>query len=231
MPTLDQILEKIKPHRRDAFMPNTVETTGEHNAEDKFGGLPYLRNAEDWPRCSNCNKHMQLFVQLDLSRLPQQKGKGLAQFFYCTTMSPQCEVDCEAWFPNTTSTKARLIEVNGPSATVTPEIDEVFAEQRIAGWERRDDYPNSEELGELGIELDDDEQDLYLESDYPLAGDKLFGWPHWIQGVEYHLDDSSLFVQIDSECHVPFMFGDCGCAHLTRSNDDPAEMAFGWACG
>jgi len=226
------LLDKIAPHRRDTWVPEVKETEAQHSADDKFGGLPYLRNENDWPRCTSCGKHMQLFVQLDLSRLPEKKGKGLAQFFYCTNSNPQCEVTCEAWYPNTTSTHSRLVEVNGPSATVQMDmIAELFPEKRITGWERQDDYPNPDELDELGVRLEEEEHDELIDAEFPISGDKLFGWPHWVQGVEYHLEDSELFVQIDSENNVPFMFGDVGCGHLTRKKDDPSAMAFGWACG
>jgi uncharacterized protein YwqG len=225
------ILDKISPFKRNTWLPETKDVPAEHSADDKFCGLPYLRDENDWPRCTNCGKQMQLFIQLDLSRLPEKKGKGLAQFFYCTNNDVNCELACEAWFPNTTSMHARLIEVNGTSAIAEKDILEIYPEKRITSWERSDDYPNYEELFKLGLKLTDDEADEYLEGDFPITGDKLFGWPNWVQGVEYHLPDSELFVQIDSECHVPFMFGDCGCGHVTRKKDDPAEMTFGWACG
>jgi hypothetical protein len=39
-----------------------------------------------------------------------------------------------------------------------------------------------------------------------------------------------LLFQLDSEDHVPFMFGDAGCGHLTRCPEHPDVVTFGWAC-
>jgi hypothetical protein len=36
--------------------------------------------------------------------------------------------------------------------------------------------------------------------------------------------------QVDSEDHVPFMFGDAGCGHVTQCPDHKEVVAFGWAC-
>jgi hypothetical protein len=65
--------------------------------------------------------------------------------------------------------------------------------------------------------------------------DKLGGWPMWIQGVEYPRCPQcdrlmSYIFQIDSQDHVPYMFGDAGCAHLTRCERHPEVLGFGWAC-
>jgi hypothetical protein len=65
--------------------------------------------------------------------------------------------------------------------------------------------------------------------------DKLGGWPMWVQGVEYPRCPQcnqlmSYLFQIDSEDHVPYMFGDAGCGHLTRCEQHPEVLGFGWAC-
>jgi hypothetical protein len=65
--------------------------------------------------------------------------------------------------------------------------------------------------------------------------DKLAGWPCWIQGVEYpncpRCGRRMIHVfQLDSEDHVPFMFGDVGCGHITQCPDHNEVVAFGWAC-
>ena len=40
----------------------------------------------------------------------------------------------------------------------------------------------------------------------------------------------ALVFQVDSEDHVPFMFGDTGCGHVTQCPDHKDVVAFGWAC-
>lgn len=65
--------------------------------------------------------------------------------------------------------------------------------------------------------------------------DKLLGWPAWIQDVEYPSCPRcgrvmEYFFQIDSEDHVPHMFGDLGCGHVSYCPDHPDVLAFEWAC-
>ena len=65
--------------------------------------------------------------------------------------------------------------------------------------------------------------------------DKLGGWPFWVQGPEYPScptcgDRMRLVLQLDSEDHVPYMFGDGGVGHITQCSAHPHVVAFGWAC-
>jgi hypothetical protein len=69
----------------------------------------------------------------------------------------------------------------------------------------------------------------------PRMGDKLAGWPAWVQGVEYPRcplceETMGLVFQIESEGHVPFRFGDSGTGHITRCRTHPNLVAFSWAC-
>lgn len=90
----------------------------------------------------------------------------------------------------------------------------------------------------LGIDLGvSEELDEFLEREKltALPGDKLYGWPYWVQSVEYPSDRKTgalmqLLFQIDSDINVPYMWGDSGVGHLTQSPDDADELAFGWAC-
>ena len=66
-------------------------------------------------------------------------------------------------------------------------------------------------------------------------GDKLAGWPAWIQGVEYPScpkceQQMRLVFQLDSDDHLPFMFGDVGTGHITQCPEHLEVVAFGWAC-
>jgi len=229
-------LEKFK---RKAFLPITKETTNTFSDKSKIGGFPYLRNDDDWPKCPNCNKNMQLFLQLNLEELPLKKQKGLIQLFYCTTTQPLCESDLEAFFPFSKSVECRKIRVNGKSAFVEPSIDELFDEKLIVNWTPKEDYPHPEEYTQLGINLDLDDGVYELmeqrEIGLPLEKDKLFGWPYWIQSVEYPFDRETekqmeMLFQFDSEDNLPHMFGDAGIGHLTQSPDNDNELGFGWAC-
>ena len=234
----EEILAKLAPYKRKAYFPVVREIANTFSPYSKMGGFPYLRNESDWPVCPNCSQHMQLFVQLDMNTVPERKSSGLIQLFYCTNLDGECEGTNDGYEPFSTNSVRRLIEVSGPSARIEPTMDEIYPEKLITAWEPKDDYPNTEEFEDLGIDIDlSDEVNELLENENltPLPGDKLFGWPYWVQGVEYPADRKTgkqmeLIFQIDSEVNLPYMFGDSGVGHLTQSPDDKNELAFGWAC-
>lgn len=241
--TIEQAFEKaiqqLNNFKRTAYIPTSIEQKPSFSAKSKFGGLPYLRHSADWPVCPNCKRHMQLFIQLDLEHLPVEQKQGLLQLFYCTNLEPLCEVDMEAFFPFAKSVECRIIEVRGPSAEIEPNIEELFNERQISGWTPKDDYPHFEEYEQLGIELElEDEVFELMESrgmGLPIEDDKLFGWPYWVQSVEYPYDRQTatqmeLLFQLGVEDNLPYMFGDAGIGHLTQSPDNKEELAFGWAC-
>ncbi len=240
-----QIPAEILQHARTAFMPVTKEEQGALTAT-KFGGRPWLAEGEEWPVCPNCEQPMQLFAQLNLDELPEgvptAYGSGLVQFFYCMSSDPLCEVDCEAFFPFADSVVARHIpDATGPANDAAHGPQDIFPERVVTGWEPVEDYPNWEELTwNLGVEIDEDEFDFdaYYDTDNarPRGGDKLGGWPDWVQSVEYPDcpecgERMELLLQVDSEDNVPHMFGDLGCGHLTRCPNHAHVLAFGWACG
>ena len=229
----------LNKYKRTAYIPIVAEQENEFSDKSKIGGFPYLRTESDWPVCPNCQKNMQLFLQLNLEDLPEKKEKGLIQLFYCTNSEPHCESDREAFFPFSESVNCRRIESNGVSAKTEPVMDEIFREKLILTWEAADDYPHFEEYDDLGIMLDieDDLYDLLEERNMgtTIAKDKLFGWPYWVQSVEYPFDRKTekqmeLLFQLDSEDNLPYMFGDAGIGHLTQSPDNKDELGFGWAC-
>jgi uncharacterized protein YwqG len=181
---------------------------------------------------------MQLFLQLNLSELPENRSEGLIQLFYCTNHENDCENLNEGYMPFSENSVCRKISAAGPSAECEPEIDEVYPEMEIVGWEAKDDYPHFMEFHELGIELellDEVWQMLQSSGMTPLPYDKLFGWPLWAQESEYYpIDRNSgtrmkMLFQIASEQNLPYMFGDTGVGHLTQSSDNENELAFSWA--
>ncbi len=233
----DEWIKRLRPFARDSWIPKTEPCRAEHSPHTKFGGLPYLTNTSPWPECPHCQHHLQLFVQVNLQDLPKSRDKGLIQLFYCTNSEPHCESDLEAYFPFSPAVVCRHISLKGNSLQVVPRIEELFEEKRVVGWERFTDYPHREEYEALGLGEPDEEIDEWLyERGYQAAeGDKLLGWPHWVQGPEYPNDRKTgepmkLFFQLDSEVNLPFMFGDSGVGHLMISTNDQGELAFGWAC-
>jgi uncharacterized protein YwqG len=236
---MNEIPPSLIPYKRKAWKPLTAEGDSLRTSS-KFSGTPWLAKGEPYPECQNCGKPMQLFLQLNLKDLPGpllgQFGEGLLQMFYCIGPDSNCEANCQAFFPFAKSTLLRVIEPAGEAE----EIDEAlladhFPAKTITGWQEHDDYPNWEECRELGLELTDAELGA-VEEDFPVSGDKLGGWPHWIQAVEYPDcpvcgETMGLVFQLDSEDNLPYMFGDVGCGHITQCKTHKEQVAFGWACG
>ncbi|MEL7001305.1 MAG: YwqG family protein [Bacteroidota bacterium] len=235
---LEEALKTITNFKRTAYIPQVKVVKPTFNTKSKIGGLPYLRSKEDWPVCPNCQNQMTLFLQLNLAELPEHPSDGLIQLFYCTNKDPMCESDMDAYLPFSKSVVCRKIDVSGKSAIIKPTGIDIFEEKEIVNWEPKDDYPHFEEYYNLGIETEitDELYDLLEEANIgPLTGEKLFGWPHWIQGKENPSDrntstEMELLFQLDSEINLPYMFGDMGIGHLTQSPDNSEELAFGWAC-
>ncbi len=235
---LDKIPSAVIPYKRKAWKPIVEESDGSVLAS-KFSGIPYLMKDEEYPRCQNCDKPLQLFIQLNLDELPaslrKDFGNGLLQMFYCTSEEPLCEVECQAFFPFAKSVLIRIIQPEDGAAFLGILSENLFPPKLIIGWDEIEDYPNSEEGESLGIELEEDEWDLMIEA-FPQIGDKLAGYPAWVQGVEYPNcplcgETMHLLFQIDSEDNLPYMFGDVGWGHITQCKNHSEQLAFGWACG
>lgn len=67
------------------------------------------------------------------------------------------------------------------------------------------------------------------------TGDKLAGWPTWVQNPEYpscpRCESQMVYVfQLDSEDNLPYMFVDVGRGHITQCPRHLDVVAFGWAC-
>lgn len=227
---------RLDPYRRPCWIPQAEDGDGAVQAS-KFSGVAALLPGESWPACPNCSQPMQLFLQLHAADLPDgfaaPWGEGILQFFYCTTSKPCCEVQCKAWDPFSHSTLLRIVPATaGSSATQLPAT--ALPARHIAGWERQDDLPSGEELRSFGFSLEEEEE--ISESDYSRKGDKLAGWPFWLQSMEYPECPEcgagmKLLFQIDSNGNLDYMFGDAGCGHLTYCEKHPHVLAFGWACG
>ena len=238
------LARRMAPLRRTAWVPVVQEGDGERGAS-KFSGQPWLAPGEAWPPCGNCGKPMQLFLQLRARDLPAAAGDvlegGTFQLFYCTGDEPHCEGDCEAFFPNAASTLLRIVhpdegEDGEPLAGGGPE--DPFPPRRITGWTEAADYPDVQEIEEremLDPPLGDEESGPLYDSGFARQRDKLLGWPSWVQGIEYPDCPEcgrtmELLFQVDSEDHLPYMFGDVGTAHVTQCPAHRKRLAFGWAC-
>jgi uncharacterized protein YwqG len=177
---------------------------------------------------------------------------GLLQIFYCL----QCD---DGWAPFAASQLARVVHPAGftPEPSVPPDAA-LFPAKIITGWNEFTDWPNPQEHEELGLRYTYDFSANTVRLNCPEVGlttecglddeelaetistaaykDKLGGWPAWVQGVEYPSCPRcqrrmALLFQLDSNDHLPFMFGDMGTGHVTQCPEHRAIVAFGWACG
>jgi hypothetical protein len=256
----EKLLRLIAPwregHCRATWKPVVTNSDGTAHSS-KFSGVPTLADGEEWPRCVGCKKPLQLFLQLNFADLPEELdgrfGDGLLQLFYCVNLD--CDAAAQGWEPFAEPTVVRIVrpaEQERNDVTAPPNH---FPARTILGWETGADYPSPEEHQELGLSYDYDfkaqrvtvswpERNLKLENlDFdtaaliasPQGGDKLSGWPYWVQTPEYpncpQCGQRMEFVfQIDSENNLPYMFGDVGCGHITQCPTHKNVVAFGWAC-
>jgi len=260
----DDAIRALEPWIRRHELPcwHPVVRDGDASATNsKFGGMPWLAAGEKWPACQRCQRPLELFVQLDLADLPPEVngrfGSGLLQLFYCSWSGGECDGDC-GWEPFANQCSlVRIANPQGPSAVA--QASGRFPPKSIVSWERSTDRPDPMEHERLGIVVDYHFQavpykptemacpelglafvgmeyvDRLCEVVHSQPGDKLGGWPRWVQGIEYPScprcgQTMSFVFQMDSEDHVPFMFGDCGIGHITQCPTHRDVVAFGWAC-
>ncbi|MEL6556374.1 MAG: DUF1963 domain-containing protein [Cyanobacteria bacterium J06621_11] len=242
-------------HRRDAW--HVSIDNSDTKSLSWFGGAPTASNNFEWPTCAQCKKPMQFFLQLDLSSLPNSLETplrdGLLHLFYCSSDDGMCET----WEAFSGTHELRVVQRFDNQCSHPPEITPL-PKAIISGWQLFTDSPSPAEHELLGIKYDYDfsknivsvEVEKYginlrdLNIDLNVAetisesssGDKLGGWPDWVQGPEYPActecqKPMDLLFQIDSNDNLDYMFGDVGCAHITQCQEHPHVLAFAWACG
>lgn len=258
----EELVKMLEPwlakHRRPSWKPVVQEGDGPATVS-KFSGVPWIGNDAPWPACGQCKKPLQLFLQLDLADLPAELGgrfgTGLLQLFYCTR--DECQGD-GGWEPFADDlSRVRVVHPTRPGEkTAVPEQESFIPAKRIVRWEKFIDLPKPSEHEDLGLKyiydhkngtvrlecqelglVFDDIRDKYLAENIANSklGDKLAGWPAWVQNVEYpacpRCGRQMIHVfQVDSEDNIPFMFGDAGCGHITQCPEHKEVVAFGWAC-
>lgn len=212
---------------RPAWSPllGATDRNGEPGAS-RFGGLPWLRADEPWPGCADCAAPLTFFVQLDLAGVPKQArdlGTGLLQLFHCTA--------CNPYRAFSGGHLVRIVAAaDQASAPTPPDGVLLFPEQPIAGWARAvKDYPYREA----------DESELLPEERAVVfglnrQGDKLGGWPNWVQDPEYpncprgdHRMTQPV-LQIDSGRGVPHVWGDNGAGYIVQCPTHRDQVAFLW---
>lgn len=236
--TDEAVHAKVAAYKKVAWIPEVVDGDGAPS-DSKFSGLAFIPADQEWPECGNCGQPMQLFVQINSEELPDEAREylaaGILQLFYCTNWDEECEVECDAFFPFSRASLVRIIEPIDASPIATSPVKDSFPPRRITGWHSAIDYPSWEELKLMGVHLTDSERDQISDSCAPAGGEKLGGWPAWVQGVEYPRcpecrEQMHHVFQVDSENNIPYMFGDVGRGHITQCRNHPHILAFAWAC-
>ncbi|MEA5515412.1 WGR domain-containing protein [Nodularia sp. UHCC 0506] len=255
-PDLD-IAQFIRP----AWKPVVIEGDGDRLAS-KFCGRPWLAEDETWPTCPNCAQPMQLFFQLNLAELPEpvreEFGTGLLQMFHCIPGDCQPEGEYGTIYYGREpylikNVIIRLVQPLGNGSTPPlPEIDGQeygidFPAKTITDWVEIEDYPHPDDLvalvygwdqvtncdrgNELAGRLGCEQYDEVYPTD---EGDKLGGYPRWVQDMECpgcpvcHAPMRQVF-QLASCDNLPYMFGDMGIAHVLQCKTHKDQFAFVWA--
>jgi hypothetical protein len=246
----------LKRHQRWAWKPIIRKGDGPTVAS-KFGGAPWLGDQESWPLCGHCNGPMHLFVQINLEKLPSdllgKYGHGLLQFFHCLQDDCLYGKYCQDPF-----TPCMLVRVVEPSETDRlPQIPKYndrpgFSPRMITGWKKVADFPGAAEFPELGLtyengklecaELDFVDENVAIEDFLRLhrclAGDKLGGWPNWVQvHTSYpkcprcmNRMDTVVF-QVGADDNIPFMFADGGYGPILQCPVHMDVLGFSWDSG
>lgn len=258
-----EIIKALDPWRRrvtrPAWTPVVEEADGPPTAS-KFFGTPWTGPRSPWPRCTGCKIPLAPLLQLRLGDIPGPRGRfgpGLLQFFYCSRAS-----GCKAGYSHKPfsdqATRVRVVRPTPRGRTVPTPQDYEPPEapaQRVVGWDRIDDRPHLFEFDENGLsyELDSAARtervrcpevglDVTIPEKFnwiddasrPAPGDKLGGWPNWIQRQEYPSCPRcgrrmALLFQVASHDHARSTLGDFGTGHVTQCPDHRDVVAFGSA--
>ena len=172
----------IKSKTVDVYIPaldfDTFEET--HNERTKIGGLPYLRNKNDWPTCKFCGIRQQLVFQLNSNDSLEYMDmeNDLLQHFSC--LNYRCKTEKSRLDENyqLKSDYFRSIKVRGASY-IPPNEDKPKAKPiYIIGWKRMKRLPRLVELGDMELSRDEEfflKKKLVNEIQY----DVFSGKPYW----------------------------------------------------
>ena len=253
---IEQILQQyLRPYWIPVVEPEPASSAAprpEEARRSRYGGRPWLGAGERWPLCGHCQRPLRFFLQLDLASLPAELAwphrDGLVQLFYCIRSEPVCEVEAEAWNPFAPSVLARWIAPGellsggtGAGEAVMGVRDPRWQPRRIRSWQRAgDEFPAYTEgdcdpvIAEL--HRDPDLSSVVEARDHEAhTGDKLGGWPAWVQSAEYPAcprcqQRMAVLLQVESNGYTGHQFGDLGAGHLSQCPEHPESVAFAWAC-
>jgi len=222
--------------RRPCFEP--VVAVGDELQGSQYGGDPILLENEAWPPCPACGIPLELILQLATEALPAPTGlAGHLQFFWCTNLEADCAGQTSA-FSGVEGSSGLLRLVQG--ATRAPRDAERPAEtptraritpRQITGWAREDELPHLAMVDQTLLE----ERGIHGE-DYhiltPFGGDKLLGFPRWIQGggpmprCRACEEPTRLLYQLASDSYAEICWGDLGRVYILGCEREPGHLQF-----
>src|SRR3954451_11987561 len=146
---IDELRDRLRPwldrHVRPAWQPIVSESAPAPETASKYGGLPWLKAGEDWPSCTTCGRPLQLFLQLDLDRLPSELGKpfgsGLLQLFYC--VHDNC--GSNGWEAFSSGKIVRVVfpaDEPGAERSIADVASQPYPTRWITGWNAVTDHPH-----------------------------------------------------------------------------------------
>lgn len=72
---------------------------------------------------------------------------------------------------------------------------------------------------------------------FPSEGDKLAGYPRWVQDLEYpncptcNCSMNQLIFEFASDDNIPYLWGDVGTGYFLQCREDKEQVTFLWQCG
>ena len=232
--TDEEISELFAREQKSTYFPKRNFDDGDSLSH--YGGAPLLKVNEEWPTCGCCGQRMPLFLQLLASDWPDEEDcpfEGVLQVFICTT-SPSSDPCCETHLPFSSAHLVRLLNDPSTLSVAILDMDYCFLKVCIEGWTKASSYPSWSEYDDRFKEIwhNDKMSDMYDNLDQA-AGDRLLGWPDWVQNTSYpkcQVCGSKLnyILTLNSDDSVPFMFGDGGVGNVFYCPKHPDVLTFSW---
>ena len=152
----------------------------------RLGGYPSLEDPSAWPRCGLCREPMTFLAELVASELSgllePLPFEGRLQIFAC----PNC--DRPEHF--TSGRCVRQIGLDAVVATTLPDEGPhwsrfMIPKRSIVGWRVARDTPDIDEVNQLCDHDIEEASELLAERGHRHRGEKVSGWPSWIQDIDY----------------------------------------------
>jgi ankyrin repeat protein len=206
---LKSLKSRLKKDKRKAFRLLRSRDAPASTLSDRIGGQPFLSKRFPRPR-SESGAPLALIIQLDLQGHPEKRKRqaALLQVFYDASATP--------------CARARL--VTGASVeSHCPDEGPALPLQSVAGYSRaRADFPHPAD-GERGpVELSEAEQSLlpYL----VIGGDKVGGWPDWIQDPSYPECERELLLQLADGGLANVSLGDAANLYIFQNRQADPQL-------